>query len=805
MRHLALELRYAWRGLARSPLFLIVAVLSLGVALALNTTMFALVDGVLHPPVPFEAADRLYSIGWRGDDPRNSIPNAEKHAAIREGLRGIEASAVASRRLAPVIAGNDADDEIIGSVGPDFFDVVRVRPHTGRLIGPHDVGQPVALISLSLWRRSFAARPLREGVQVEIDGVVHAVVGVLPAGMHAGAGTVWVPQGAGSDSVRGAFRWSALYVRLAPGITMAQAESDLANVAKRLQAARGSARYPLYARLYSERPEPPRRGLDVFYKVMFATVGIVLAIACANLATLLFARGAAKRRETAVRIAIGASRASVMRQVLLECAIVALGGAAVGMLLTYWGTDIIAHYGPAHVAELGDFVPEPSWRVFAFAFGVALAVLVLAGALPAIRAANTPPAEPLKDGAGTTSRRKGRYSLLVVTEVALSTGLLMMAALFVMSSWRLAAHRFRFDARRLVTASFGVWKPGTNGGWSGVRYTGVEAEKLYADVATRLRRLDGVRDVAWVAGTNVPGPVVMGENGRSGERWMNLRAYNAVSPSYLRTMAIPIVQGRDFSDGDRGNGDGVVIVDQDAARRLFPDHANPVGRMIKLGGPQDRTAPWLRVIGVALAPGREPNTPERDPSIYVVYGRDTATTARTIVIATEKEAIDMPLVVRRELQRIVGTGSFLQVDRYLAGHESRTRWTTFLAALYCALSGFSLVLCAVGLYGVLAYTVSLRTREFAIRIALGARQRNVARAVVHDAAVMALAGVGIGAFMALAATRPVMDTLYAGGTFLEAKALLAAEVVLLLVAFVAALEPVRRGVRADPARIIQST
>jgi predicted lysophospholipase L1 biosynthesis ABC-type transport system permease subunit len=164
----------------------------------------------------------------------------------------------------------------------------------------------------------------------------------------------------------------------------------------------------------------------------------------------------------------------------------------------------------------------------------------------------------------------------------------------------------------------------------------------------------------------------------------------------------------------------------------------------------------------------------------------------------------MPLLFRRELQPVLGPRSFLRVDRYIAGHEQRTRWTTFLAALYCALGAFSLVLCAVGLYGVLAYTVSLRHREFAIRIALGARQRNVARAVVHDAAVMALAGVGIGAFLALVATRPVMDALYPT-TFAEAKALLAAEVVLLLVAAMAALEPVRRGVRADPARIIQAT
>ena len=285
---------------------------------------------------------------------------------------------------------------------------------------------------------------------------------------------------------------------------------------------------------------------------------------------------------------------------------------------------------------------------------------------------------------------------------------------------------------------------------------------------------------------------------------MNLRQYAVVSPGYLRTVGIPVIDGRDFAEGDR-SGAGVAIVDADAARRLWPSMASPVGRMLKLGS-EDSRGEWVRVVGVtpSVGPGpRRETDAAPDPNVHVVFPRDTVE-SRDIVIATRKEDAGLPLRIRRALQQAVPTAGFVHVERWLAGHEDKVRFQTFLAMLYCAFSAFALVLCAAGLYGALAYSVSLRLREFSIRASLGATRRHLLPNVVHDAAVTALAGIGVGAFVALVATRYVMDALYPIA-FAEVKALAIAEAILLLVAAAAALRPVLRAVRANPAEALQAT
>ena len=799
MRQLPAELRGAVRALARSPLFASVAILSLGLALALNTTMFGLVDAILHPPIAYPAPDRLYTVRFLGEDPRKIAPPELKLAAVREGVSGIEGFALNKWHAAQVVAGDEATNDLVSMVSPEFFAVAGVKPRAGRTFGPDAVGHHEAVIEFALWRRLFAERPVASGLTVEIDDQPFTVVGVMPPGMRLGVGSVWVPMGSLPTSPGRELVVPEMVMRVKPGVTRERVETELAVASRRLQAEYGSKPYPLAARLWNvQEQETPK--LNDFHRLLLAVVAGILAIASANLATLLLARGAQRRRATAVRLAIGASRWAVARVVMLECALIALGGAAVGLVLSYWSMQIVAHWAPRHVPQLGEFVPTASARIFVFAFCTALVVMLVAGVMPALRASRVPPAEPLKDGGGSTRRRRDRYSVLVVAEIALSTALLMLAALATMSTWRLARHEFGFDASRVVRADVNMNARRER------EMRGAAAARLRAAAVERLRGTPGVRDAASVRSTQPTGLMVLGENGAAGERWINLRFYQVVSPAYLRTLGMPIVDGRDFSEGDAAGTTPVAIVDQDVARRLWPEYASPVGRMLKLGGGAS-DAPWVRVIGVSARRGNAPSNTTRDVArldVYVVAPDDETPPGSFVVSTSTRHDAALPLAIRRTLRSTIGEFTWATVEPFSARFDEMLRFTGFLSMLLCALSAFALVLCAVGLYGVLAVTVSERMRELAIRIALGARVPTVARLVARDAVVMALAGVAIGAFIALGATAGMAADLLEI-RFAHAKALIAAEAVLLLVVALAAWEPVRRGTRADPATMLQAS
>lgn len=794
MRMLSVDLRGAARALARSPLFATIAIVSVGLALALTTTMFALIDAALHPPVPSPYVERLFTVNWRGDDPRRFIPGEEKLRAMREGLAVAEAMATVRGHDMEVVAGREGSNETVSEVSVDYFRVLGVSAHVGRTLGPVDVGQRVAVISFGLWRSAFGERPLASTIEVTLDDASYRVVGVMPPGMLQ---DIWIPEGSAPLDTSAVGKRPFAVVRVRPGVTKEGLRAEMGVIGQRLQAELGSPGYPLAPIVWDHLP--PRPEVDRIFTYLFAVAVGVLAIACANLATLLLARGAARRREMAVRLAIGASRWAVARRVLFECAWLGLGGVALGLLLTRWAARLIAHWAPRWVPQLGEFVPAPSWRVFAFGLAAAAVVMALTGVLPAVRAASVPPAEPLKDGAGTTRRRRDRYSFLVVTEVALSTGLLMAAALLLLVNWRLARYEFGFNPRRLVAASVLLPRVGPS------VLSATEAQRVRGDVLTRLQSTPGVQGVATVASEWPDGPVVLGENGAAGERSINLRSYRNVSSAYLRTLGLPIIQGRDFAPGDEGGSERVAIVDEAAARRLWPEFPSPVGRMLKLGS-EASPAPWVRVIGVTPSLGRRPDAslaaPD-DPNIYVLSDPSRATLAG-MVIAVDTRTPEMQLTIRRLLRQAVGDRGSITVESYTAGFDEHVRLAGFLAKLFCALSVFALVLCGVGLYGVLAYAVSQRTREFAIRMALGARAPSVARLVVGEAAVMALAGIGLGAVLALVGTYGLASAVV-GISLAHAKALVAAEAVLLVVAVVAAWGPVRRALRADPAHTLQAS
>jgi len=805
MRRFAFDLRSAARSLAKAPLFSVVAIVSLGLALALNTTMFALADSVLHPYVPYPNADRLAIALFRGGDFKHPVPSDVRFQAVRDGMHSYASLTSFTYVTGLMQTATTAEDQSAVAVAPEFFDVLGVHPVLGRGFDASDAGATTtaaAIISYRLWNRLFARRPLSESLMLKVGPQRYTVVGVMRRGVHPpyGNSDVWLPIDAVPADATIQRGGPMPLMRLKPGVTLDAAKSELTMVASRLTA-EFTPKRPLSPWLSSLNGSfyAPR---SVFPSFILGTVAMVLIIACANLGTMMIARGMARRRETAIRIALGASRSDVVRGVLSECAVIVACGVLLGTLLTFWALYVLPHYTIPWVPELGDLDPMPSWRVFGFALTASIATIVFAGVLPALRAAATDPAEPMKEGAGTTTGRvRDRYNPLIVLEVALSTALLMCSGLFVLIAVNLASFNFRYDAKHLIVAHF---NPTIH------HVPNAALSRFYDDLLVRGRALPNAVLAATLYWTSPNGPTVSAEEGKSGDTWMNLRYYQVVSPDFLRTFGVKVVRGRDFEPGDARGAEPVVIVDEDAARRLWPDVHNPVGRMMKLGS-KDKPAPWIRVIGVAEAveylPRQDYYLPP-EPMIYAVVPNDAMRYRQLVVRGDAKAGIAgrtaLAVDLRRELEAAMPGNLGIDVRPWLDHYEGQRTESTFAASLFGAFAAFGLVLCAVGLYGVLAYAVSRRLREFAVRVALGARRRDVARLVVHDAAVTALAGVAIGAFVALYVTRALMDQVVMID-YAHAIALIAAEAILFVVAFVAALGPVRQAAKADPIEILRAT
>jgi putative ABC transport system permease protein len=799
MRRFDSDIRYAARSLRKSPLFTSVAIVSLALALALNTTIFALADAVLHPYVPYPHADRLMLPGFRGGDPKHPLTLDSRFQAIREGLHSYDMLA----RYTLVYTLGDEGSTLAVGVSARFFEILGVRPMVGRAFDTTDAGPRAtqgAVISYRLWNSRFRRQPLGSGLQLDVGRTRYTVIGVMPRGVHFpfGETDIWLPIDMLPAEGRRAGPLALAHLR--PGATREIMWSELAAVARRLTAEYAPRRPigPLVNPLFDGWVGRP----TIFPSFVSGTVIMVLIIACANLGTLLIARGLAHRRETAIRIALGARRRDIVHGVLAECALIVSVGIALGALLTGWALYVVPHLTIPSVPNLGDIQPVPSWRVFVFAIATAAATVLAAGALPALRAAATDPAEPMKEASGTTTGRiRDRYNPLIVLEVALSTALLMCSGLFTIVVIRLAAFDYQYAAKRLVVSD--------NIEVSSAQSRGVSIARFYDDLIERARRVPGA-DLAATRRTALPlAGMVYAEEGKSGNTWMNLQTYSIVSPDFLRTLGIPIRHGRDFAPGDAAGSAPVAIVDEKAAQRLWPDMPDPVGRMIKMGG-EKTNVPWLRVIGVAASieygPRQDPDLPP-DPVVYVVMPNDSIGTRQLIVrgeVSGARASAILGLGLRRALEAAMPWSHGMSVRGWLDGDNGLLVTESFFASLFGAFSVFGLVLCAVGLYGVLAYTVSRRLREFAVRIALGARRGDVMRLVVHDAAVTALAGIGIGAFIALKVTRTVSDYTGALPPYSHALALVAGEAVLLLVALIACLEPVRRAANANPVEILRA-
>ncbi len=781
-----LTLRHALRSLARSRVFVVVSVLALGLGLGLSTTMFAVLDSVRHPRSVYHEPERLFDINWWFGR-RNPMRSAELYRFIRDNARSFEAVVPIAWQRGEVSLGDDIQDVGGVRVPPRWFAATGIRLQAGRAFTAAD-GPDVAILSDTLWLRFFGSRRFRAGATLQLDGRVVTIVGTVPRGEGF---LVLAPLGAAIEEQGGSNEpFVRPQVRLRPGVSREQAADELRSLAGILTARFDAHEAPFALELVPVARE--REEIRDIHRAMVGSALVVLVIACVNLAHLMLARGLARRRDLALRLALGASRARVVGEMFAECALITLGGAALGALLSVWGTYLLRSRMPASVAWIGILQPYLSWRVFALAALLAAASAVVFGVLPAIRVAlDISLDEPLKDGAGTsTGRVRHRYNPLVVSEVALALVLLMGGALLLRTVHQLRQSEPGVDMERLLSVYLRWRRPADS--------TALPPERGTA-IAQAVASVRGVRDVATITTFDLPGFAITPEQSDDSARLIMARSVRVVSASYLRVFGLPVVEGRDFEPGDE-LGSGVAVVDAIAARRLYPA-GDAVGRTIKLGG-LHKDVRWFPIVGIARSPyvleSAERHAPQ--PTVLVAMRRERPVIELLIRSETTDPAI--AACIRARLRQDPQVAGYFMIP-YDQARQSEIASRAFLARTFVTMGVMALALAALGMYGVLAYAVSRRMREFAVRVALGAEPSALYRMVLHDGTVMVLAGIGVGAFAALAAARYLDAVLYAILPS-DVVSLVASEALLLAVGLAAALAPARRAARADPLAILRA-
>jgi predicted permease len=792
-------MRLALRNLLSRPVFAAVAVLSLALALGATTALLGLVDAVVHPDVGYRDPGGLFvTFAMGGDASRYRATPYERFLLLRHEARF--ASGVTTASLSTVTIRADTSTRDVGAaiVSPNFFELIGAQPAAGRTFvsrdGLHGDEREV-VISDRLWRIIGAGRSAAVGMSLWIDGASYQVVGVMPPNFDfPWFRDLWlpVPLAAGSDG-RG-IPAPFIYYRLAPGATRERAAHELNAIAQRVNLEFGLRDKPMSFRVQEVGGE----FAPMLYPVHFALGGavlLVLLVACLNVAGLMRARGAAREREMAVRAALGASRVALARLVLAECGMLVLAGTIAGGLIGIWLIDGAAGFLPQQVRDLGLFAPHFSWRVFAGALFVSALAVALITILPAWQAARADPHSAIKDGATTTTRRRRRYSGLVAAEVALTMLLLFDAALLVRSASAFVRFDFGYAASPLVVARHPVYGVKGMAGRAGTEFS--------TSFLARASALTSVRDAATFHDLRAPGSAVTatGPRGGSVQRWLS--KYRSVSPGYLRTLGVPIRRGRDFTEGDLTTG--AVIVNERAAEMLWPID-DPIDGQLMLAA-ADSGRPYLRVVGVAADVYESRPVDEGaevPPMVYAVDPRDTLR-MRDLVVHARSD----PAAAAIDLRRVVAAlnpqvSDVMHIESWRRGLNDGVELARFLGALFGAFAAFGVLISAIGVYGMTSVAVAARMREFGVRIALGAQQRDIRRLVGRETLVTLLAGIGGGALVALWAARVLRFLAWGIDSARLVVPLVACEVVVLIACIAAAAPAVRRAVRSDPCDTLRS-
>jgi putative ABC transport system permease protein len=800
------DFRFAFRTLAKSPAFSIAAVLCLTLGIGVNATIFSCVRAILLRPFPYRAPDELVAIGE--SNPRRgwhmnsvSYPNFRSWQAENRTLESVGVYTGASYNLA---TGDGADYVQGGTVSWTMFHVLGVAPALGRDFREEEdrVGAPkVIILSDRVWRDRFEAKPAAIGQSLMVNGVPHTIIGVMPRGFEfPGTAGAWTTMQTDPLRNRGNHSWQVMG-RLRPDVTIEQGRLDLNRIAQSLE-----TRYPTSNLGWAVDVETLRDQMSGDIRpvlmLMMASVAFVLLIACANVANLMLARAAVRSKEMAVRVAMGASGWQVSRQMLAESLVISLAGAASGVGFAYGSLQWIK-------ANLLNGIPfwmqfRIDAQVLVFTVGVAVVTAFLFGLVPALQAARPNLIDTLRDaGARGSSSGKSRQRLrsgLVVAEIALSVILLVGATLLVRSFLGLQGVKPGFDPTHLLTLR--------------VTLVGPQYDSTYKRAAFWDRFLTEVNGRPGVVSAAITNNIPLGGGNNNSffvpegqptqlgsEPLLEIRW---VSPRYLETLRVPILRGRMFSEqewADTSATGRVAVIGEYMAKQFWKTPDGALGKRFKFGSATDTLNRWITVIGVAADIRHKQLTSEPDFQGYMPYRQGGWNSAAIMVrtLGDPTRATGTALAALKQADPYVPAYRVLSMDETI----QRSYWQQALySKMFTAFAVIALVLAAVGVYGVIAYSVAQRTREIGVRVALGAQRSNVLALVLGHGAVLAGLGIAIGLGGALGLTRFLRAMLYGVSPF-DPMSFIAVTFVLSAIAFLASYVPARRAARVDPVEALR--
>ena len=797
------DIRYGVRGLLKHPGFTGIVVITLALGIGASTAIFSVVDSVLLRRLPYRNAERIVAIqelnpaGKRIQTTSGNFLDWRAQNTVFEHLAAI--------RTGPVnlALADQAERVELAQTNANFFDVFGLTPQYGRLFIPQDEEaghQPVVVVSDALWQRRFGADPSIVGKPITLDGSTYTVIGVAPPGFQYPDKTeVWLPPlqrvpelYPGQDLQNRRMGYLTVVALLRPGVSVQQGASEMEAIT---------------ARLRQQYPETNNRRFNAVVSMhdhligdtnkllwlLLGAVTFVLLIACANVANLLLASSASRQKEMAIRAALGASRWRVMRQLFTESTILALTGGAVGLLIAYWGLEAITKLLPGDFPRLDEI--QLDLRVLAFTFAASVLTGILFGLAPALQFSRTDVQESMREsGRGLSgSLRKSRFrQALIVGEVALSVVLLAGAGLLFRSFMHLQSVNTGFVSQQVLTARLTV---------AGPNYTEhPQFVRFYNQVLEKVSTLPGVQDAGMI--NTLPldkGPTsAFRAEGRpitTPDKWPPAN-YRVVTPNYFRAMGIPIVQGRGYTDRDNDNAPLVIMVNQELADSVFPGE-NPVGKRITFGNTDSNGQPrWFEIVGVVANVRSLELREEAESELYFSAFQDMWP-RMSLVVRSSGEPTNLGTSIRNivnEIDKTVPVSRVQTMEHVVSQSITQPRFNLFLLGLF---STVALLLSAAGIYGVTAYTVTQRTHELGIRLALGAQVSDVLKMILGQG--MAVIGVGLvlGLAAAFGLMRLLRSLLFGVGEN-DPLTFVAITFVLFVVALLACYIPARRATKVDP-------